>query len=100
MERLSELEIRERLEPVTKRIKMQNNFSRADIQDCLNRLYGKGFSPERKKEILKKAIEGTGIKKIGLKTLYTPRADHSIGEEDKTLKFLDDIYSYRGVVER
>lgn len=98
MEKLSDLEIERKLEPIAKKIKAKNDFSRADVQEALNRIYGQGLSPDRKKEILKKMIEGTGIKKIGLKTLYTPREDFR--EEDKTLKFLDDLYSYRGVVER
>jgi hypothetical protein len=97
MEKLDEAQIQQRLSKIEANIKMKNDFSREDIQNSINMLRYKGFSPERKRDILKQMIGRTGVKRIGLKTLYTPRADHSIGEEDKTLKFLDDLYSYRGI---
>ncbi len=95
---ITDSEIVEKLKLMENKIKSKQNFSREDIQNCLNAVWGYGLSPNRKKEILKDMIVRTGVKKIGLKTLYTPRV--GLVEGDKTLDFLSDLLSYRGVRER
>jgi hypothetical protein len=95
---LTDIEIIEKLLPIEKRIRAKNDFSREDVQLSLNAIWGKGFSPDRKKQILKEMITRTGVKKIGIKTLYTPRA--GLIEGDKTMDFLSDLMSYQGVKER
>lgn len=89
--------IQDKLKPVEKKIKAKMNFSREDVQLALNAIRGLGLSPDLKKQILTDLINGIGIKKIGIRTLYTPRID--LKEVDKTMEFLSDLYSYRGVVE-
>jgi hypothetical protein len=96
--KLSEVEIRNKLSDIEKKIKGKNDFTRADIQTALNQLRGYGYSPEYKKEKLTEMIRRTGVKEIGIRTTYTPR--EGLKETDKTNDFLKDIYSYIGVIER
>ena len=98
MAKLTEIEIQNKFKNIEKNIKGRNNFTRADIQEALNEIRGQGFSPDYKKEKLKEMIGRTGVRDIGFKTLYQPRGD--LKEEDKTMDFLKDIYSYDGVLER
>lgn len=98
MPKLTEIEIQNKFKNIEKKIKAKNNFTRADVQEALNKIRGYGFSPDYKKEKLKEMIERTGIKDIGIRTLYQPRGD--LKEEDRTNDFLRDIYSYIGVIER
>ena len=98
MVKLTEIEIQNKFKNIEKNIKGRNNFTRADIQEALNGIRGYGFSPDFKKEKLKEMIGRTGVRDIGFKTLYQPRGD--LKEEDKTMDFLKDIYSYDGVIER
>jgi len=95
---LTEAGIKIKLKDIESKIKQKNDFSREDVQIALDSIRGYGFSPYRKKEILKEMMVRIGIKIIGLKTLYTPR--QGLTETDKTLDFLSDIYSYHGVIER
>ena len=98
MAALNDIQVAEKLLPIEKRIRNMNNFSRADVQDSLNAIWGNGYSPDKKKEILKDMIARTGVKNIGIRTLYTPRA--GLTEGDKTMDFLSDLMSYSGVKER
>ena len=81
------------------RIKQKMDFSRADVQDALNRLRRRGVTPEQKAQFIKAMVLRSGVKKIGIKTLYTPRSDFPPKEVDKTLDFLQDLYTYNGVNE-
>jgi len=94
---ITDIEIEKRLKDIENTIKSKNDFSRADIQKALNRIKGKGMFISEKKIALRKMIGRTGVKDIGIRTTYTPR--QGLKEEDKTLKFLDDIKSYRGILE-
>ena len=98
MIKITEIEIQNKLKDIENKIKAKNNFTRADIQESLNKIRGYGFSPDYKKEKLSEMVTRTGIKDIGIRTIYTPR--EGLKEEDKTLAFLSDIYSYTGVIER
>jgi len=93
----SNKQIEEKLKVIEGGIKLKKNFTRYDIQSALDLIAGYGYSVADKKNFLKELILRSGVKKIGIKTNWTPRED--LEEEDKTLKFLDDILSYRGVIE-
>jgi len=94
---ITDTEIEQRLLKIENKIKGKNDFSRDDVQKALNAIRGKGLRIEEKKEALKNMIGRTGVKNIGIKTLYTPR--QGLKETDKTFEFLSDIKSYRGVLE-
>ena len=98
MAKLTEIEIQNKFKNIENRIKTKNNFTRADIQEALNGIRGYGFSPDFKKEKLKEMIGRTGIKDIGIRTIFEPRGN--LKEVDKTMDFLKDIYSYSDVIER
>lgn len=97
MTTLSDLEIKNKLKPIEDKIKFRKDFTRTDIQNALNEIYGQGLSPDNKCQILKSMVGRTGIKKIGIRTVYKPRED--LKEVDKTYDFIKDIYSYKGVLE-
>jgi len=98
MAKLTEIEIQNKFKDIENKIKAKNNFTRTDIQEALNGIKGYGYSPDYKKEKLKEMIGRTGVKVIGIRTLYEPRGN--LKEEDKTMDFLKDIYSYSDVIER
>ena len=93
----TDLQIEEILKNIEKKIKAKNDFTREDIQNSLNVIYGYGFSIDRKKEILTAMIKRSNVKIEG--AFYSPRI-RSYGYGDKTYSFLSDILSYRGVRER
>ena len=94
---LTDLQIEDKLKSIENKIKSKNDFTREDIQNSLNAIWGNGFSVERKKEILTAMIKRSGVKIEG--AFYQPRI-RSYGYGDKTYSFLSDIESYRGVRER
>ena len=97
MAKLSDLEIKNKLKNIEDKIKFKKNFTRTDIQNALDEIYGQGLSPSSKCQILKSMVDRTGIKDIGIRTVYKPR--ENLKEVDKTYDFIKDIYSYKGVLE-
>ena len=97
IKKLSNKQIELKLKDIEDIIKSRDDFTRYNIQSALDSIKGMGLNINDKKMILKKMIERSGVKKIGLKTSYEPRQE--LKEGDKTFKFLDDILSYRGVIE-
>lgn len=98
MASLSEKQIEIDLKDIENDIKNKKSFTRADIQKALDKLYGKKLSPDSKKEILKKLISRTDVKKIGISNTYTTREELSL--VDKTYGFLNDLNSYKGFIEK
>jgi hypothetical protein len=98
MVKLTEIEIQNKHKDIENRIKARDNFTRTDIQEALDKIKGYGYSPDYKKEKLKEMILRTEVKDIGIRTIFEPRGN--LKEEDKTFDFLNDIYSYIGVIER
>ena len=99
MAKLTDVQIEAKLKLIENRIKNRNNIYRGDIQEIINKIIGNVDSlPELEAQIKKLVVDRAGIKKFGVKTFLTPRAD--IGEEDITLKFLPDLRSYLRVNER
>ena len=82
------------LKDIEDKIKSKNNLFREDIQNVFDRLKGKGYSLDSKKQILIDLVVRTGYKKIGIRTLVTPR--QGLEETDKTFDFVDDLKSYNG----
>ncbi len=97
MATLTDLQIEEKLKNIENKIKAKNDFTREDIQNSLNAIYGYGFSPADKKDILKAMIKRTNVKIEGV--FYTPRI-RSMDYGDKTYSFLSDLETYRGIRER
>jgi len=97
MASLSDIETEEKLKKIENSIKARNTFTREDIQNSLNAIWGYGFSIERKKEILTAMIKRSNVKIEG--AFYSPRI-RSNDYGDKTYSFLSDIESYRGIRER
>jgi len=97
MTKLTDIEIQDKYKNIENRIKTGGNFTRTDIQESLDKIKGYGYSPDFKKQKLSEMIKRTGVRVIGIRTTYTPRED--LKEEDKTMDFLKDIYSYSGVIE-
>lgn len=95
---LEKKQIEQKLKDIENLLKSNNKITRKDIQNVLDRIKGYGYSPETKKEIIEELIIRTGIKLIKPKILTEPRRDTDIFE-DATKNFLNDIYSYRGVIE-
>ncbi len=94
---LTDLQIEEKLKKIETNIKAKNDFTREDIQNSLNAIWGNGFSVERKKEILTAMIKRSNVKIEG--AFYSPRI-RSYDYGDKTYSFLSDIETYRGIRER
>ena len=94
---LTDLQIEEKLKKIETNIKAKNDFTREDIQNSLNAIWGNGFSIERKKEILTAMIKRSNVKIEG--AFYSPRI-RAYDYGDKTYSFLSDIETYRGVRER
>ncbi len=82
------------LQDIENKIKSKNNLFREDVQNVLDRLKGKGYSLDFKKQSLIDLLTRTAIKKVGIRTLVTPR--QNLEEIDKTFDFLDDLKSYNG----
>jgi len=97
MKKLSAKQIEDKLKVIEDGIKLKKDFTRHDIQSALDMLRGYEYTIEEKKKQLREMILRSGVKKIGIKTSYAPREE--LTEEDKTFRFLDDILSYRGVIE-
>ena len=95
---LEKKQIEQSLKDIETGIKGNKKITRKDVQDMFDRIKGYGYSPETKKEIIRDLIIRTGIKLIKPKILTEPRRDTDIFE-DATKNFLNDIYSYRGVIE-
>ena len=98
-QRLSDAQIETKLKTIENKIKNQNNVYRADIQMIINKIIdGVDSIVELEGQIKKLIVDRANIKKFGVKTFLTPRAD--IEEKDITLKFLPDLRSYLRVNER
>ena len=97
--KLTDIEIQKKIKPIEDKIKFGRAINREDIQNALDMIKGQGLSPDSKKAILKSMVGRTGVKKIGMVTNLVPRND-IMGEVDKTYDFLNDIYSYKGVIEK
>ena len=97
MAKLTDIEIQDKFKNIENRIKTGGYFTRTDIQEALDKIRGYGYSPDFKKQKLSEMIKRTEVKIVGIRTTYTPRED--LKEEDKTMDFLKDIYSYSGVIE-
>jgi hypothetical protein len=98
MAKLSDKQIEDKLKPIENRIKYNNNFTRADVQEMINSIIYHVESYDELKKHLEDMIIRTGVKKIGIRTMYTPR--QGLTEEDKTLSFLKDLRSYQLIGER
>ena len=98
MATLEEKQIETDLKDIENLITGKKSFTREDIQNALNKIYGKKHSPDKKKEILTALITRTGVKVKGIKNMYTPSEELSI--EDKTFGFLNDLNSYQGFIEK
>lgn len=83
---------------IEKRIKFNKCIERSDIQDALDMIKGQGLSPDSKKAILKSMVGRTGVKKISMVTVLKPRDE--VEEVDNTYAFIEDIFSYKGVIEK
>ncbi len=82
------------LQDIEDKVKSKNSLLREDIQNAFDRLKGKGYSLDSKKQILIDLVMRTGYKKVGIRTLVTPR--QNLEETDKTFDFTDDLRSYNG----
>lgn len=98
MSKPTEIEIQNKFKDIEKRIRAKKTFTRADIQEALDKIKGQGYSPDYKKQKLSEMIGRTEVKIIGMKTVLEPRGN--LEEVDKTNDFLKDIYSYSDVIER
>jgi len=87
-----------RLKKVKNRIKAKNNFCRSDIQEAIDLIINDCQTYNKLKKTLQDMIKESGVKKIGIRTVYTPR--DGLKEVDKTLEFIKDLRSYKGVEER
>jgi len=84
------------LKDIENTIRNKNKFDREDIQKALDKIYGKKYNPDRKKEILKNLIERTSVKIQGIQTIFN---GNELENVDKTYDFLKDLDSYRGFIE-
>ena len=98
MAKLTDIEIQDKFKNIENRIKTGGYFTRNDIQEALDKIKGYGYSPDFKKQKLSELIKRTNVKVIGIRTIFEPRGN--LKEEDKTMDFLKDIFSYDGVIER
>jgi len=90
--------IEDKLKETEYKIKNNNKLNRTDIEKAINLIINDVSSLDELKEHLGDFIKRSGVREIGFKTYYSPRND--LVEEDRTLSFLDDIFSFRSVRER
>jgi len=97
--KLKEAEIVAKLLPTEKKIKANpKNFSREHLNNAIQTILYDVESFDELIEQLKKMIDRSGVKKIGMRTLYTPRI--GLDEVDKTHDWISDVLSYAGVKKR
>ncbi len=97
--KLSEQQIIDKLMPIEKRIKANpRKFSREHLNDAIQKILYDVESLDELIGSIKELTKRSGVKIIGIKTLYTPRQDSD--EVDKTNDWIKDVFSYKGVKER
>ena len=98
MAKLTDKQIEDKLKPIENRVKSRNNLTRGDIQDMINTIIYNVDTYDNFKKYLEDMVVRSGVKHVGVKTTYTPRA--GLYDVDKTLEFIKDLRTYRLVEDR
>ena len=98
--RITELQVINKLMPVEKKIKANpRKFSREHLNNAIQTILYDVESFDELIEQIKKLTVRSGVRVIGVRTLYTPRNDIN-DVVDKTNDWIKDVLSYPGVSER
>lgn len=96
---LTDLQIIEKLLPIENKIKANpKRFSREHLNRAIQLILYNVESFDKLIQHISGLLKRAGVRLIGIKTLYTPRAD--LEEIDKTNDWIKDVLSYDGVRER
>ncbi|MFA5151501.1 MAG: hypothetical protein WC554_02960 [Clostridia bacterium] len=98
MATLEDKQIETDLKDIESVMKNKKTLTREDIQKALDKIHGKKYSPEKKKEILKNLVIRTNVKVKGIQNYFSGSEELAI--VDKTFNFLNDLESYNGFMEK